>query len=142
MSVSSQPMDDWWGNLFDTQCPTRIVLDRIGDKWTVLVVAALADGPMRFTALRDRIGGVTGKVLTSTLRSMLRDGLVKRTAYATVPPKVEYELTELGLSCASPSTNYGRGRSAMWPTSSAIGKPTTGTCRRQTQPWGEYVLAA
>ncbi|AGM30311.1 marR family transcriptional regulator [Mycobacteroides abscessus subsp. bolletii 1S-151-0930] len=102
MSVSSQPMDDWWGNLFDTQCPTRIVLDRIGDKWTVLVVAALADGPMRFTALRDRIGGVTGKVLTSTLRSMLRDGLVKRTAYATVPPKVEYELTELGLSLREP----------------------------------------
>ncbi|AWG57121.1 winged helix-turn-helix transcriptional regulator [Mycobacteroides abscessus] len=102
MSVSSQPMDDWWGNLFDTQCPTRIVLDRIGDKWTVLVVAALADGPMRFTALRDRIGGVTGKVLTSTLRSMLRDGLVKRTAYVTVPPKVEYELTELGLSLREP----------------------------------------
>ncbi|EIV05215.1 marR family transcriptional regulator [Mycobacteroides abscessus subsp. bolletii 2B-0307] len=95
-------MDDWWGNLFDTQCPTRIVLDRIGDKWTVLVVAALADGPMRFTALRDRIGGVTGKVLTSTLRSMLRDGLVKRTAYVTVPPKVEYELTELGLSLREP----------------------------------------
>lgn len=102
MSVSSQPMDDWWGNLFDTQCPTRVVLDRIGDKWTVLVVAALADGPMRFTALRDRIGGVTGKVLTSTLRSMLRDGLVKRTAYATVPPKVEYQLTELGLSLREP----------------------------------------
>ncbi|MBN7547750.1 helix-turn-helix transcriptional regulator [Mycobacteroides abscessus subsp. abscessus] len=102
MYPSSQHTDDWWGNLFDTQCPTRIVLDRIGDKWTVLVVAALADGPMRFTALRDRIGGVTGKVLTSTLRSMLRDGLVKRTAYATVPPKVEYQLTELGLSLREP----------------------------------------
>lgn len=102
MSDSSQPMYDWWGNLFDAQCPTRIVLDRIGDKWTVLVVAALADGPMRFTALRDRVGGVTGKVLTSTLRSMLRDGLVTRTAYATVPPRVEYQLTELGLSLREP----------------------------------------
>ncbi|ANA99667.1 marR family transcriptional regulator [Mycolicibacterium phlei] len=102
MSVSSQPMDDWLGNLFDPDCPTRIVLDRIGDKWTVLVVAILSDGPLRFTVLRDRIGGVTGKVLTSTLRSMLRDGMVKRTAYATVPPKVEYELTELGLSLREP----------------------------------------
>jgi len=102
MSTSSQPMDDWLGNVFDTECPTRIVLDRIGDKWTVLVVAALAEGPLRFTVLRDRVGGVTGKVLTSTLRSMLRDGLVKRMAYATVPPKVEYQLTELGVSLREP----------------------------------------
>ncbi|WJR32748.1 helix-turn-helix domain-containing protein [Mycobacteroides immunogenum] len=102
MSASSQPMDDWLGNLFDTECPTRIVLDRVGDKWTVLVVAALADGPLRFTVLRDRVGGVTGKVLTSTLRSMLRDGLVTRTAYATVPPTVEYQLTELGVSLREP----------------------------------------
>ncbi|OAT71114.1 HxlR family transcriptional regulator [Mycobacteroides immunogenum] len=102
MSASSQPMDDWLGNLFDTECPTRIVLDRVGDKWTVLVVAALADGPLRFTVLRDRVGGVTGKVLTSTLRSMLRDGLVTRMAYATVPPTVEYQLTELGVSLREP----------------------------------------
>lgn len=102
MSSSSQPMDDWLGNLFDTECPTRIVLDRVGDKWTVLVVAALADGPLRFTVLRDRVGGVTGKVLTSTLRSMLRDGLVTRMAYATVPPTVEYQLTELGVSLREP----------------------------------------
>lgn len=103
MSVSSQPAEgDWLGNAFDADCPTRIVLDRVGDKWTVLVVAALADGPLRFTVLRERIGGVTGKVLTSTLRSMLRDGLLERTAYPTVPPKVEYELTELGGSLRQP----------------------------------------
>ncbi|NGX09850.1 winged helix-turn-helix transcriptional regulator [Mycobacteroides franklinii] len=102
MSASSQPTNDWLGNLFDTECPTRIVLDRIGDKWTVLVVAALADGPLRFTVLRDRVGGITGKVLTSTLRSMLRDGLVTRMAYATVPPTVEYQLTDLGVSLREP----------------------------------------
>lgn len=102
MSASSQPVEDWLGNLFDTECPTRIVLDRVGDKWTVLVVAALADGPLRFTVLRDRVGGIASKVLTSTLRSMLRDGLVKRMAYATVPPKVEYQLTELGVSLREP----------------------------------------
>ncbi|ORB56709.1 transcriptional regulator [Mycobacteroides saopaulense] len=100
MYDSSQPA--WVGNALDPDCPTRIVLDRIGDKWTVLVVVALADCPLRFTVLRERIGGITGKVLTSTLRSMLRDGLVVRTAYATVPPKVEYELTDLGSSLRQP----------------------------------------
>ncbi|WP_078308986.1 MULTISPECIES: helix-turn-helix domain-containing protein [unclassified Mycobacterium] len=103
MSAASQPaVGDWLGNAFDQNCPTRVVLDRIGDKWTVLVVLALVDGPLRFTVLRERIGGITGKVLTSTLRSMLRDGLVERTAYATVPPTVEYELTELGDSLRQP----------------------------------------
>lgn len=106
MSAPSQYMPDTEdfqrGDAFDQNCPTRIVLDRVGDKWTVLVVVALASEPMRFTALLDRIGGITGKVLTSTLRSMTRDGLVERTAYATVPPKVEYALTDLGRSLHDP----------------------------------------
>jgi DNA-binding HxlR family transcriptional regulator len=90
------------GNAFDPECPTRGVLDRVGDKWTVLVVAALADGTLRFTELRDRVGGVAAKVLTQTLRALERDGILRRTAYAEVPPRVEYSLTRLGRSLAEP----------------------------------------
>ncbi|HEY8479767.1 MAG TPA: helix-turn-helix domain-containing protein [Spirillospora sp.] len=90
------------GDAFDPDCPTRLVLDRIGDKWSALVVLSLEDGPRRFTELRDRIGGVTPKVLTQTLRAMERDGLVTRTIYAEVPPRVEYALTPLGRSLRTP----------------------------------------
>jgi DNA-binding HxlR family transcriptional regulator len=90
------------GNIFDPECPTRVVLDRLGDKWTVLVVALLDDGPLRFTQLRDGIGGVAPKVLTETLRSLERDGLVTRTVFAQVPPRVDYELTEVGRSLIEP----------------------------------------
>ncbi|MER7543969.1 winged helix-turn-helix transcriptional regulator [Actinomadura sp.] len=90
------------GDAFDPNCPTRLILDRIGDKWSVLVVLSLTDGPRRFTQLRDMIGGVTPKVLTQTLRTMERDGLLVRTVYAEVPPRVEYALTPLGLSLRKP----------------------------------------
>src|SRR5215218_9147198 len=90
------------GNAFDPDCPTRVVLDRIGDKWTVLVIGALVDGPLRFSALRARIGGVAPKVLTQTLRAMERDGLLTRTVHAQVPPRVDYELTPLGASLTAP----------------------------------------
>ncbi|MFJ8083179.1 winged helix-turn-helix transcriptional regulator [Streptomyces sp. NPDC096205] len=76
----------------------RDVLARVGDKWTVLVVTALADGPLRFTALHQRIDGISERMLGHTLRSLTRDGLVTRTAYAEVPPRVEYALTPLGRS--------------------------------------------
>lgn len=89
-------------NIYDPHCPTRAVLDRIGDKWTVLVVLTLLDGPQRFSHLRDRIGGVAPKVLTQTLRSLERDGVVTRKAFAEVPPRVEYELTALGRSLEEP----------------------------------------
>ncbi|GGB29371.1 putative transcriptional regulator [Flexivirga endophytica] len=92
----------WVGDGYDPECPTRVLLDRVGDKWTVLVIGVLADGPMRFTALRDRVGGVSGKVLTATLRALARDGLVTRTAYPTIPPRVDYELTDLGRSLQGP----------------------------------------
>ena len=78
------------------------VLDRIGDKWTIMVVGALSRGPMRFNALLRAIGGVSHRMLTLTLRGLARDGLVKRTVYPTVPPKVEYELTEVGRSLIEP----------------------------------------
>ena len=90
------------GDAFDPDCPTRLVLDRVGDKWTVLVIDALSDGPLRFTQLRDRIGGVAPKVLTQTLRTLERDGLLTRTVHAQVPPRVDYEVTELGRSLSGP----------------------------------------
>lgn len=92
------------GDLFDPDCPTRIVLDRIGDKWTVLVVLLLSGGPMRFSEVRGRVGRVAPKVLTQTLRRMERDGLVTRTIFAEVPPRVEYALTGLGRSLIEPIT--------------------------------------
>jgi DNA-binding HxlR family transcriptional regulator len=90
------------GDLFDADCPTRLVLDRIGDKWTVLVALLLSDGPMRFTDLRGHLGRVAPKVLTQTLRRMERDGLVTREIFAEVPPRVEYTLTDLGHSLIEP----------------------------------------
>lgn len=90
------------GNAFDPECPTRIVLDRVGDKWTVLVVSALADGTLRFSELRAQVGGVAPKVLTQTLRALERDGILTRKVYAEVPPRVEYSLTRLGRSLAAP----------------------------------------
>ena len=90
------------GDAFDPDCPTRVVLDRIGDKWTVLVIGALEGGPLRFTEVRSRIGGVAPKVLTQTLRAMERDGLLTRTVHAQVPPRVDYKLTALGASLTAP----------------------------------------
>ena len=78
------------------------ILDRVGDKWTVMVVGILSDGPMRFNALQRTVAGVSHRMLTLTLRGLERDGLVKRTAFATVPPRVDYELTKLGHSLKSP----------------------------------------
>lgn len=73
----------------------RQVLDRIGDKWSMLVIAVLAAGPMRYTDLRREVPGISQRMLTLTLRQLHQDGLVNRTAYAEVPPRVEYSLTPL-----------------------------------------------
>ncbi|MWV48683.1 transcriptional regulator [Rathayibacter sp. VKM Ac-2803] len=83
-------------------CPSRRLLDRIGDRWTVLVVGALGDGPLRFSAIRRTVEGVSQKMLTQTLRGLERDGLVTRTVYAEVPPRVEYELTAAGRTLQEP----------------------------------------
>src|ERR1700678_3448448 len=90
------------GDAFDPDCPTRVVLDRIGDKWTVLVVSALSVRTLRFTELRARVGRIAPKVLTQTLRALERDGILTRTVYAQVPPRVDYQLTALGLSLVTP----------------------------------------
>jgi DNA-binding HxlR family transcriptional regulator len=87
---------------YDRNCPTRQLLDRIGDQWTVLIVGALKDGPLRFTEIGHRVDGISQKVLTQTLRSLVRDGILTRTAYAVIPPKVEYELTTLGRNLSEP----------------------------------------
>lgn len=79
-------------------CPTRQLLDRIGDRWTVLTIGALVDGPRRYSAIAQRVEGVSQKMLTQTLRALERDGLVARTVFPEIPPHVEYALTDAGRS--------------------------------------------
>ena len=83
---------------FARDCPSRRLLDRIGDRWTVLLITTLEDGPRRFSELLRTVDGISQKMLTQTLRSLEADGLVLRTVHPEIPPRVEYELTELGRS--------------------------------------------
>jgi DNA-binding HxlR family transcriptional regulator len=83
-------------DVYDASCPSRTALNRIGDRWTALIVGVLAERPHRFGELRRRVDGISQKMLTQTLRSLERDGLVSRSAFATVPVTVEYALTPLG----------------------------------------------
>lgn len=83
------------------------ILQRIGDKWTVLVVGKLGNGPMRFSELRHAVGGISQKMLTATLRALERDGFVTRTIFPTIPPRVDYELTELGHELLVPVSALG-----------------------------------
>jgi DNA-binding HxlR family transcriptional regulator len=85
-------------NPYAALCPTRQLLDRISDKWVVLVLGLLESGPKRFSALKREIEGISQKMLSQTLRSLEYDGLLVRRAFATVPVTVEYELTSLGKS--------------------------------------------
>lgn len=91
--ASEQPLSD---------CPVRDVLDRIGDKWSVLIVLTLAGQPHRFGALRRAVSDISQRMLTQTLRDLQRDGFISRTVYPTVPPGVEYALTPLGESLLEP----------------------------------------
>ncbi len=86
----------------DEGCPMRDILDRVGDKWSVLVVILLKDGRMRFSDLRRSTEGISQRMLTQTLRQLERDGLVKRTVHPSVPVRVEYELTALGRTLIEP----------------------------------------
>lgn len=83
-------------NVFAAQCPTRQLLDRIADKWSVLILTTLGDEEMRFNALKRRISGISQKMLSQTLRSLERDGLVQRQVFATIPVTVSYAITPLG----------------------------------------------
>ncbi|MFZ0683924.1 MAG: helix-turn-helix domain-containing protein [Terriglobales bacterium] len=86
----------------DSCLAVREVLNRVGDKWSVLIVRLLTGGPKRFSELRRTIEGISQRMLTLTLKGLERDGLVSRTVYPTIPPRVEYELTELGRTLRKP----------------------------------------
>jgi len=84
------------------QCPVRGVLDRIGDKWSTLIIITLSEKPLRFGQLRRTIPDISQRMLTQTLRDLQRDGLISRQVFATQPPSVEYRLTEMGQSLLDP----------------------------------------
>jgi DNA-binding HxlR family transcriptional regulator len=89
--------------VYQGNCPTRAILDRIADKWTTLIIGILAQSESRrFNELKRMIGGISQKMLTQTLRDLERDGLVKRTMFAEIPPRVEYQLTALGKTLCGP----------------------------------------
>lgn len=83
-------------NIYDQECPARMVMERLADKWALLILDLLSEEPMRFNQLRREIGGISQKVLSQTLKKLERDGLVSRAAFATVPVTVEYRLAPLG----------------------------------------------
>src|SRR6202163_219994 len=85
-------------NAYAADCPTRQILDRVGDKWAVLILLLVRDEPMRFNQLRRTIDGISQKMLSQVLKSLERDGLIRRRAIATVPVTVEYSITPLGAT--------------------------------------------
>jgi DNA-binding HxlR family transcriptional regulator len=89
-------------NAYVADCPTRKVLDFIGDKWTTLIILLLEHGAKRYSELLRNIEGISHKMLSQTLRDLERDGLITRTVYPEVPPRVEYELTSLGQTLIEP----------------------------------------
>jgi DNA-binding HxlR family transcriptional regulator len=88
-------------NVYSADCPTRQILDRVGDKWAVLILLLLREQPMRFNQLRRTIEGISQKMLSQVLKSLERDGLIRRRAIATVPVTVEYSITPLGATLAA-----------------------------------------
>jgi DNA-binding HxlR family transcriptional regulator len=89
-------MDPLDPDMFHPACPSSVMPIRIGDKWSAMIIVCLEQGPRRFSEIRIPVRGATPKVLTQTLRALERDGMITRTVYAEVPPRVEYELTPLG----------------------------------------------
>lgn len=103
MDVSSEVKDEKavaMSDAFTADCPARTVLNHVSSRWGVLILASLQEGPMRFYVLRDRIGGISEKMLSQNLRVFVRDGLIAREVEATVPPQVTYSLTPLGRELA------------------------------------------
>ncbi|MET3936953.1 helix-turn-helix domain-containing protein [Arthrobacter sp. OAP107] len=97
---------DW--DVMVATCPSRTSLAKIANKWTAMIIIALSGGPLRFGELRHAVDGISGKVLADTLRDLERDGILERTAYDEMPPRVEYELTSLGQTLREPLTALGR----------------------------------
>jgi DNA-binding HxlR family transcriptional regulator len=98
MTITHTASADGRFDVLAAACPTRQVVNRIGDRWSLLVLCALEGGTLRFQQLRRAVDGVSQKMLTQTLRTLERDGLVRREIYASVPPRVDYSLTALGAS--------------------------------------------
>ena len=94
-------------NVMLASCPSRTSLAKIANKWTAMIVISLSDGPARFGTIRQTVDGISGKVLAGTLRDLERDGVLTRTAYDEMPPRVEYELTALGRTLREPLTALG-----------------------------------
>lgn len=104
-ATTRTPQDDLPTNILASACPSRTVMRHLTDRWTPFIVAALSEQPVaRFGELKAMIQGVSPKVLTQTLRSMERDGLIERRVTASVPPRVDYELTALGTTLIEPMT--------------------------------------
>ena len=113
--------------------PVAEILARIGDKWSVLIVMLLGDGPKRFNEMRRLVGGISQRMLTLTLRGLERDGFVSRTVYPTVPPRVDYDLTPLGHSLREPIVRLGEWAFVHRP---EIEKARVRFDRRRVEPLG------
>ena len=108
------------------------VLARIGDKWTVFVVGLLSRGPMRFNEIRRTVGGISQRMLTLTLRGLERDGLVTRTVFPTIPPRVDYELTDMGRTLIGPLKSLHRWATANQATIETARAKFDGANRKAT----------
>ncbi|TQM15493.1 winged helix-turn-helix transcriptional regulator [Pseudonocardia kunmingensis] len=95
-------LPDPLSDAFNSDCPGRTVFVHLTNRWGILILTALRDGPLRFYLLRDRIGGISEKMLSQNLRAFVRDGLIEREVEPSVPPKVSYALTPLGVGAAEP----------------------------------------
>ena len=110
------------------------VLARVGDKWSVLVVSRLGEGPMRFNELRRSIGGISQRMLTLTLRGLERDGLLTRTAFPTIPPRVDYALTPLGRDLLNPVSALGAWAIRNQPKIARAREQFDGICEANGKP--------
>lgn len=89
-------------NTFEHGCPTRAIMDQVTTRWSTLILAALVNGPRRFSALHAKVGGISQKMLSQNLKALVRAGLVERSVKPTVPPQVTYTLTDLGVGVTGP----------------------------------------
>jgi DNA-binding HxlR family transcriptional regulator len=95
------PTDDLVADVFARDCPSRTIVDHVASKWGTLALVALAESPYRFNALRRRVDGISEKMLSQTLHTLERDGMVVRDVQSAIPPRVEYSLTDLGAQVAA-----------------------------------------
>jgi len=113
--VHTARMDDICSGAGDDGRVVRDLLEHLGDKWTLLVVGMLEDGPIRYSELKNRVPGISQRMLTLTLKKLERDGLVRRESFPEIPPRVEYDLTPLGHTLLPPAlafATWARGSSA------------------------------